>query len=392
MNIEDVLVRVLQPRKQLHTRPKGTHKLKKANNCSGRDALIAELSQKLRTECRVLSLVGVSGIGKSSFAFRLSSEPTITEFFTRCNYVNFDTANPCFLMLAQAVLGYQTIRTINFQSQPVILLDAVLAALQSDEEPCLLILDGIEALLEPDTNDGYQFREPIFAQFFERLLAAEMMPARIVLVSQDKPPEVASYKERTHLQYLQGLNEREALTLFAKWNVKPKNIVERWYLQRIICSYEGHPLALRVIAGEINDLPYQGNIKAYWQVYGHGIEKIERVFLYRQNKSNLRKINLMDLVRLRIEISFDQMLRTSSLAALLLCMGTAFECAMERSNWLFLIADYPPQVQTSALHTLERRFLSEELNCAKDTRYCLPKLIRQVAIDRMYEIIAAEIF
>lgn len=46
-----------------------------------------------------------------------------------------------------------------------------------------------------------------------------------------------------------GLDEQEALELFEIWDVRTSSLVERSYLQRIICAYEGHPLALRVIAG-----------------------------------------------------------------------------------------------------------------------------------------------
>jgi hypothetical protein len=49
----------------------------------------------------------------------------------------------------------------------------------------------------------------------------------------------------------------------------------RPYLIRISRAYEGHPLALRVITGEIGTRPFYGNIVAYWNRYGAEIEAVE---------------------------------------------------------------------------------------------------------------------
>lgn len=54
-------------------------------------------------------------------------------------------------------------------------------------------------------------------------------------------------------------------------SVEPKTDKESEYLQRIIQIYEGHPLALRIIAGEIRETPYHSDISAYWHDYGQEI-------------------------------------------------------------------------------------------------------------------------
>ena len=54
------------------------------------------------------------------------------------------------------------------------------------------------------------------------------------------------------------------------------NAQGRPYLERIGAAYEGHPLALRVIAGEIKNRPFTGNVIAYWNRYGNEVEEVEK--------------------------------------------------------------------------------------------------------------------
>ena len=54
------------------------------------------------------------------------------------------------------------------------------------------------------------------------------------------------------------------------------NSESRAYLERIGDAYEGHPLALRVIVGEIKNRPFEGNVLAYWNKYGSEVEEVEQ--------------------------------------------------------------------------------------------------------------------
>lgn len=71
----------------------------------GRETLIAELHQKLLGDCRVLSLVGITGIGKTALAGRLTLEPAIAQTFPIVKKVDFDTELPSFDLVARCVLG-----------------------------------------------------------------------------------------------------------------------------------------------------------------------------------------------------------------------------------------------------------------------------------------------
>jgi hypothetical protein len=52
--------------------------------------------------------------------------------------------------------------------------------------------------------------------------------------------------------------------------------VADYYLKRIGKLYEGHPLVLQVIAGDILNKPFSGNVRLYWQQYQREFAEIEK--------------------------------------------------------------------------------------------------------------------
>ncbi len=352
----------------------------------GRETLITNLIKKLQGECRVLSIVGITGIGKTSLAAELTRKPEILQLLPELKTASFYQDSPQFEVVARQVLGHQTARSQHLQTYP----DAMVAELQS--QPCLLVIDMIEEALEADGKGGHQFKEQAFTKFLERVVKVDVMPSRIILTSQDQPPVVAEgrYPERLHTELLKGLSDSEAKELFKVWDVRIQEDADLDYLNRIISVYEGHPLALKVIAGEIRDEPYQGDVQAYWNDYGHEIEEVERMKnapepSSREDKPRLDRYStkLTDLVQTRIEKSFERLHRACPVACLLFCMGAMNRRATERRAWLFLIGEYSREEQESAFQTLERRLLLETEKQAKKIFYRLHSLNRRVALDNL---------
>lgn len=356
----------------------------------GRNQLIQELAQKLLQDCRILSLVGLTGIGKSSLVGRLILEPAIAQAFPLLKVVSFDAEPPNFAVVARRLLGEQATQDERLQKDPSQLVSEMVAALKL--QPCLLILDMAEEILEVSDRGGHQFKDPAFAQFLDQVVRSETMPGRILITSQDQPPVFAEgrYPERSHLQLLQGLNELEALELFELWDIQGAEALDQLYLQRIAQVYEGHPLALKVIAGEMRGYPYKGDVQAYWQDYGAEIEAAERLRdslepISPKNRASLDcySPNLADLVRRRVEKTFERLYAASPLACLLLCMGATYRRPVERTAWLFLIGDYPAEEQRLAFQTLQRRFLLEAEASNHRVCYRLHNLIRRVALENL---------
>ena len=356
----------------------------------GREPLVNALTRKLQGNCRVLMLVGITGIGKSSLAIRLGLEPARVQNWSVLELIRFDTNRYTFEQFARQLLGEQTPLEPELGHNPQKLVIDLVTHLQT--YPCLLILDMVEAILEVGAGGEFHYRDPLFAQFFDRFTQVEPMPSRLILTSQDQLPVIAEgrYKEQSHLEWLKGLDPEEALELFGVWQVEPQTDEEHEYLQRITRVYEGHPLALQVIAGEIRESPYNSDIQAYWHDYGEEIVTIEQ----QKQASDLRStadsvtlanysINLTDLVKCRVEKTLTRLRVSSPLAYVLLCMGATYRCSVERIAWLVLMVDSPREAQIIAFQTLQRRFLLETDSQTGRVLYRLHSLIRSIALQHL---------
>lgn len=359
----------------------------------GRTELINQLNQRLQQDYRILSIVGITGIGKTALAMRLMLEPEAAQSDRKCYCVSLQRELSNFEVLARQLLGEQAVTKEALQKDLEVLVRAMIAKLHSF--PCILILDMVEEILELDSNGGHQFIEPGFTKLLEQVVKAEQISSRIIITSQYQPPIIAEgrYFERLYIERLKGLQESEALELFETWDIRLATKTDLHKIKQIIHVYEGHPLALRVIAGEIREPPYNGDIQAYWYEYGDEIEEVEKFKNIPEDQSRWDKprldrysINLTDLVKKRIERTFTRLYQSDHLACLMLCQGAVYRRAVERQAWLLMINEYPDEAQVLAFQTLQRRFLLEEECNNHKILYRLHSLIRRVALDYLPKI------
>lgn len=359
----------------------------------GREDLVQTLNQKLLGTIRVLALVGITGIGKSALAIRLTLDHQVAHTWRQVKLIRCDRKDNAFEQLARQLLGSQILQSEDILKSPQQLVYALVNYLE--EHAVLVILDMVEEILTSNEKGIHSYREPLFNQLFEELLKVETLRARFILTSQYQPPTIGQgrYNHHYHLERLTGLTHSEALRLFCLWDVEPTSELELNCLDRFSNAYEGHPLTLQVIAGEIRGQPYSGNVQAYWHDFGPEIETLEQELKNAQDMPGKAEyslsgysVNLIDLVEQRVVKSFKRLHQSHPEAHLLLCMGSVFRRSVEREGWLFLIGDTPKSRQVIAFQTLQRRFLIEEdLSCDR-VLYRLHSLIRSVAsqeLDRL---------
>lgn len=367
----------------------------------GRENTIQEIVQQLTGRCRVLSIVGMTGIGKTSLAIQLTKDSTLQQGLTTIKSLSYyGKENPDFEMLARKVLGDAYFQkgassgnSLDPQQaggllNPDTLIQVMVKKMQ--ENPVLLFIDMIEVILKPDGKGGHQFTDQRFQKFFTQFVATEQVRGRIIMTSQDEPPVFAEGRfdgDRSVTKKLEGLTETETLELFEKWQVNINNPEQQEYIKRIHAIYEGHPLTLRVIAGEIIS-DFENNITAYWKRFVVDFMEAENLKLQtgqsNQDRLNLtRSQQLEKLVKTRLESTFDRLQVGFPLAYELLCKGAVHRQPVSEKGWLILLLQDDQSQREKAFKTLNQRNLLQKKIMNEETVFGLHNLIRQIALERL---------
>jgi len=370
----------------------------------GREQLVADLIAKLQGEYRVIILTGISGIGKTSLAEKLAVD--LQDNWSNCARVNFDDESKVGdfgSVAAELLIGWGEKITPDDREDTQGLLDRLVQCLQ--ENPYLVLIDSLERILKGNEEEGWSnFEDDWWVKFFQRLLAAESCQSHIILTTQDLPAQIpiigSRYQNFWHCQVLSGLEAPERLDLFEKTGLDVSTeSPNRPYLERIGAAYEGHPLALRVIAGEISNKPFFGNVAAYWNKYGNEIEEVEKAIeeaktqgvtasgddpwkLHRYSRQLRRNL------RARLENMFQRLHKDVRNAYLLICESSVYRYAVPEDFWLSHLEDWncDREQQEMALNALRDRYLVEEV--IEGDRFLLRQhnLIRSLALEHLQQL------
>ncbi|NJN21391.1 MAG: hypothetical protein HC812_09650 [Leptolyngbya sp. RL_3_1] len=352
-----------------------------------RDVIFPALVERLQQGCRVLVIMGIAGVGKTVLAEQLSRhrQPTVgravaLNFEVRGNVGFVDTAIHCLEQAGQRVNPTE-------RQDPQQIMHRWLALLV--HEPQWVVMDSLEVLLVGDEEQGWSvFKDPLWAEFFHQLLGWESCQSQIIVTSQDLPAQIQMaglrYRQAFYTERLSGLSVPLQAQLFARYGFESGDALAWQYLTRIGAAYEGHPLALQVIIGEILDC-YDGDVRRYWQRYGHEIKAAEA-----QQPSGPEPALRLDrysrtlrrTVRKRIEDAFIRLRQDLPEAYLLLCLAATYREPVTEPFLLSTLRrrDCPEQRCQVALDTLLDRNL---LEIGPQQRLRQHNLIRSVALDHL---------
>lgn len=371
----------------------------------GRKELVNELTNKVISSCRILMILGITGIGKTALAERLAVElqkDWLKGDWSKVVLENFENEqqNSDFASVAiQWLEKWGETITQEDRKDTQRLLNLLLKRLR--ENRYLVLMDSLENILKGNEESGWNnFQDEWWVKFFESFLASESCQSRIILTSQDLPQQMpARYQNFRHCQGLSGLTELEQLELFEKTGLEVGNSPNRHYLERIGATYDGHPLALRVIAGEIGSEPFCGNVIAYWNKYKHEIEEVEKAIEEAKTKGITASADdqwrldrytreLKKQVRLRLEKTFNRLKEDFYYSYVLLCAASVYRLAVQEDFWLSHLEDWDcdEKKQELALDTLRDRYLVEEV--VEDDKLLLRQhnLIRSVALEHLKQL------
>lgn len=322
----------------------------------GRDELITTLTQKLQNGCRILALTGITGIGKTALAERLVVE--ISGKGVPFHRLNFDDRGQGGDFLSGALtllpkLG-ETITTED-QKDPHTALRHLLQPLR--QKPFLVQIDSLEMLLQGDEQTGWNaFTDPLWVDFFQQLLAGDICQSQLLLTSQALSEELeeigARYPRYWHRQDLYGLSELEQLQLFEKYGLKLDGLGAE-ILKQFVEMYQGHPLVMQVIAKDILDKPFNGNVQQYWQRYQAEFNELDRE--HQQKGSSPRALQLR--VKQRVEQSLQ---RLPEDARRMLCRSSVYRRPIPEEFWLAIMEELSEDQRWTALELLRSHNLAEQ--------------------------------
>jgi pimeloyl-ACP methyl ester carboxylesterase len=376
----------------------------------GRKKLIAELTIKVQDECRVLLILGLTGIGKTALAEKLALdledwlEGDWKNRFRRANFDYFDKPTD-FVTVATRWLEEWGEKLTPEESKPERLLPRLVKRLCDNR--ILVVIDSLERLLTGNEEEGWgDFADEWWEKFFFQILSAESCESRIIVTSQDLPIQLDNtrYQNFLHRHVLFGLdeNEQEALFEITGFDVS-EDALEKTILLRLGKAYKGHPLVLRVILGEIT-ADFQGNVQAYWEEVSTKIVEVETAIaeteadatkiVGSQDEWQLHKLTRQvrgQVNKERLHSVFYRLSTQVNDAYILICASSVYRIPVQKEGWTMQLSalvkrlekqECSQQRQEKALEELDKRFLVDKSYNHNNKRMLgQHNLVRSVALE-----------
>jgi WD40 repeat protein len=233
------------------------------SNVIGRETELQQLecwlddnSNLLPPGCRLISIVGMGGMGKTSLAAKLTQKLAADRTFDCIVWQSLRNAPPLDKVLFQLI----AIVSRQQQTEPADTVDAQISQLMAylRTTRCLIIFDNFESIL---SHGGYRDGYAGYSELLRRI-ATEHHLSCLLLTSREKPRTLIPLEGESAAVCtldLIGLNDIEVAAIGTANGCHTVNSTDWNRLQQ---SYSGNPLAIKIAATTIRDL-FDGNVSAF---------------------------------------------------------------------------------------------------------------------------------
>lgn len=212
-------------------------------NFYGRNQELEELEQWITDGCKLVTIVGIGGIGKTSLALALADR---LQAKFDCLIWKSLLNSPSLLTLLDNILGTLDRTVIQDIDRGIKQLIQLL-----QQRRCLLILDGLEAVLSNQEN------AIVYNSFIQQLNQTRHQSC-IIITSREKLNLIDINPKTLRCLTLQGLSTIDTIALFQAQGFTGKELG----LSALIKLYRGNPLAIKLVIPLIQSL-FAGNIAAF---------------------------------------------------------------------------------------------------------------------------------